>query len=102
MCSSDLMRRQADTPWFRSVLTFDPAQAVARVKQPLLILHAELDPNIPPSEADRLSTIAAARKKVLPPEVVKVPGASNTLAAPGEKAINPAFVTAIADWLKKL
>jgi pimeloyl-ACP methyl ester carboxylesterase len=96
------MRRQADTPWFRSVLTFDPAQAVARVKKPLLILHAELDPNIPPTEADRLAALAAARKKVVPPEVVKVPGANNTLASPGGKAIDPAFAAAIAEWVKKL
>ncbi|HET7699206.1 MAG TPA: alpha/beta fold hydrolase [Vicinamibacterales bacterium] len=96
------MRRQADTPWFRSVLTFDPAQAVARVKQPLLILHAELDPNIPASEADRLAALASARKKVAAPDVVKVPGAGNTLAAPGSNAVNPAFVTAIAEWVKKL
>jgi len=96
------MRRQADTPWFRSVLTFDPAQTMTRVKQPILILHGEADPNIPASEADRLSLLASARKKVVAPEVVKVPGATNTLAAAGEKAINPTFLTAIADWIKKL
>ena len=67
----EAMRRQADTPWFKSVLTFDPAQVVPRVKQPILILHAELDPNIPPGEADRLAAIARARKKAAPPEVVK-------------------------------
>ena len=96
------MRRQADTPWFKSVLTFDPAQIMTRVKQPLLILHAELDPNIPPAEADRLSALASARKKSVPPTVVKVPGVTNTLAAPGAKTIDPAFAAAIADWLKKL
>lgn len=96
------MRRQADTPWFRSVLTFDPAQTMARVKQPVLILHGELDSTIPPTEADRLSALASTRKKVVPPEVVKVPGVTNTLTAPGARTVNPAFVTAIADWLKKL
>ena len=30
----DAMRRQADTPWFRSVLTYDPAAVMAKVKQP--------------------------------------------------------------------
>ena len=96
------MRRQADTPWFRSVLTFDPAQTMTKVKQPILILHGELDPNIPASEADRLATHAGARKKIAPPEVLKVPGVTNTLAAPGGKTISPAVVTAIAEWLKKL
>jgi pimeloyl-ACP methyl ester carboxylesterase len=96
------MRRQADTPWFKSVLTFDPAQAMTRIKQPILILHGEADPSIPAAEADRLASLASARKKVVPPEVVKVPGATNTLASPGEKTIDPAFVKAIAEWMKKL
>ena len=96
------MRRQADTPWFRSVLAFDPAQVMTRVKQPILIVHGEADPNIPATEADRLLALAKERKKAAPPEILKVPGATNTLAAPGEKTINPAFVTAIADWVKKL
>jgi pimeloyl-ACP methyl ester carboxylesterase len=96
------MRRQADTPWFKSVLTFDPSQTLARVKQPLLIVHAELDPNIPPTEADRLAALASARKKVVAPEVVRVPGVTNTLAAPGQKTISAAVATAIAEWIKKL
>jgi len=96
------MRRQADTPWFKSVLTFDPAQVVARVKQPILILHGELDPNIPPSEADRLAAIAKARKKAAPPEVVKFPGVTHALAAPGDKTISPGVVSAIAEWMKKV
>jgi pimeloyl-ACP methyl ester carboxylesterase len=97
----EAMRRQADTPWFKSVLTFDPAQVVSRVKQPILILHGELDPNIPPAEADRLAAIASARKKATPPEVVKLPGVTNILAAPGGTAITPGAVSAIAEWLKK-
>lgn len=98
----EAMRRQADTPWFKSVLTFDPAQTVARVKQPILILHGELDPNIPVSEADRLAALASGRKKSPPPDVVKVPGVTNTLAAPGDQAVSPRFAAAIAEWLKKL
>jgi pimeloyl-ACP methyl ester carboxylesterase len=96
------MRRQADTPWFRSVLTFDPAQTMTKVRQPILILQGELDPNIPAAEADRLAAHAGARKKAAPPQVVKVPGVTNALAAPGEKTISPAVVSAMAEWLKKL
>lgn len=98
----DAMRRQADTPWFKSVLTFDPAPVVAKVKQPMLILHAELDPNIPAAEADRLAAMASARKKIAPPEVVKLPGVAQTLAAPGERTVSPRVIAAITDWLKKL
>ena len=37
------LRKQADTPWFKSLLTFDPAEALGRAKQPLLIVQGDLD-----------------------------------------------------------
>jgi len=98
----DAMRRQADTPWFRSVLQFDPAQVVPKTRQPMLIVHGELDPNIPVSEADRLATIANARKKSTPAEVVRIPAATQTLAPQGDKHISPKVASAIADWVKRL
>ena len=98
----DAMRRQADTPWFRSVLLFDPAVVMTRVKQPILILHAELDPNIPASEADRLSALAKARKKDPGTEVSRIPGVTQTLAAPNAKTVSPAVATTITEWIKKL
>ena len=98
----EAMRRQADTPWFRSVLTYDPAKVVARVKQPMLILHGELNQLVPPTEADRLAALATARKKVAAPEVVRIPGAGQALTAAGERAISPRAAVAIAEWLKRL
>jgi pimeloyl-ACP methyl ester carboxylesterase len=96
------MRRQAETPWFRSVLQFDPGQVVPKIRQPMLILHAELDPNIPPGEADRLVALAKARKKAPASEVLRIPGITQTLAAPNEKNVSAKVATAIAEWLKKL
>ncbi len=98
----DAMRRQADTPWFRSVLQFDPAQVVPKIKQPMLIVHGELDPNIPPVEADRLAALAKARKKAPPVEIVRLPGITQTLAAPNEKSVSARIAATIADWVKKL
>ena len=98
----DAMRRQADTPWFRSVLLFDPATVMPKVKLPILILHAEQDPNIPASEADRLAALAKARKKDPGTEVSRIPGITQTLAAPTSKTISSAVATAIAEWIKKL
>lgn len=91
----DVMRKQADTPWFKSVLTYDPAQIVPKVKQPLLIVQGDLDLNVPPAEADRLAELARTRKKVLPPEVVHVPDAD-------QKLVSPKVAAAIAEWIKKL
>ena len=91
----EAMRRQADTPWFKSVLTYDPAQVVAKVKQPILIVQGDLDPNVPSSEADRLAELARARKKAPATEVVRVPDAD-------PKLTSPKVADAIAEWIKKL
>jgi pimeloyl-ACP methyl ester carboxylesterase len=96
------MRRQADTPWFRSVLQFDPAQVVPKIRQPMLVLHAELDPSIPVSEADRLAALARARKKSPPTEFVRIPGVTQALAEPNDKNVSAKVAIAIAEWLKKL
>ncbi len=52
------LRKQADTPWFESLLAFDPAKVVADVEQPILIVHGELDRQVPVAHADRLAEIA--------------------------------------------
>jgi uncharacterized protein len=96
------MRRQADTPWFKSVLTYDPAQALARVKRPILILQADRDPNVPAQEADRLAELARARKKAPPAEVVHIADINHTLTAAGTKTVSPKVAEAIAEWIKKL
>jgi pimeloyl-ACP methyl ester carboxylesterase len=98
----DAMRRQADTPWFRSVLSYDPAVILPRVRQPILIIQADLDPSVPPAEGDRLAEFARARKKAAPPEVVHLPDANQTLAPVGSRTVSPKVASAIADWIKKL
>jgi len=55
------LRRQADTTWFRSWLLFDPAEAIRRTNQPILILQGALDSQIPPGQADLLEKLAMAR-----------------------------------------
>src|SRR5689334_5485056 len=98
----EAMRRQADTPWFRSVLTYEPAAVLMKVKQPLLILHADLDPNVPPAEADKLGELAKARKKAPPVDVVHLPDVDHALATAGARQVDPKAAEAIAAWIKKL
>jgi pimeloyl-ACP methyl ester carboxylesterase len=98
----EAMRRQADTPWFKSVLTYEPERVLTKVRQPILILHGDLDPAVPPSEADKLGELAKSRKKAEPAEVVHLPGVGNTLAAPGSADISTKAVAAIVEWIKKL
>jgi pimeloyl-ACP methyl ester carboxylesterase len=105
------LRKQADVPWFRSFLAYDPARVLAKVKQPLLIIQGDLDTQVPKDQADKLADLARARKKAKPPEVVHVPGVNHLLvpATTGEvseypsltdKTISPKVPSAITDWIK--
>jgi fermentation-respiration switch protein FrsA (DUF1100 family) len=107
------VRRVADTPWFYSFLTFDPARAMRDVRQPILIVHGELDTQVPPHHADKLADMARARKNKAAVEVMKVPGLNHLLvpAKTGEVAeyaalgpdarVSAATTSAIAAWLTK-
>jgi fermentation-respiration switch protein FrsA (DUF1100 family) len=77
----DDVRRQADTPWFRSYLAFDPAKLMNDVRQPILILQGESDKQVRPEHADKLGELARTRKKVPADraKVVKLPGVNHLL-----------------------
>ena len=104
------IRARADSPWYRSLLTFDPAAVMPRIKQPVLIVHGELDKEVLPHHAKRLTEAANTRKKVAPATFVSLPGLNHLLvpAKTGdtseylllpEKRISPEVARAIADWL---
>jgi len=108
------VRRQADTVWFKTWLLFDPAVAMKKVDQPLIILHGALDRESLPSNADRLAALRAARKNLPPAATAKVivPGVNHLLleAHTGEpdeydslpaQTIPASVVSAIVDWLKQ-
>jgi hypothetical protein len=107
------VRKQADTPWFRSLLLSDPAAAMQKLKQPILVLQGDLDAQVPPHHAEKLGELARARKKGAGPvEVVHLSGVNHllTTAATGEvreypelrdKSISPDVAATIAAWLKK-
>lgn len=108
----DPLRRAADTPWFQSLLTFDPARVMKDVDQPLLIVQGELDTQVPPHHADDLRTMAEARKKKADVQVLKVPGVNHLLvpAKTGEVTeypslegaeVAPAIPAGIGVWLAK-
>ena len=60
MACPTTLRRAADTPWFQSLLAFDPARVMKDVDQPLLIVQGELDTQVPPHHADKLLALAQA------------------------------------------
>src|SRR4030095_15043892 len=109
------IRRQAETEWFRTWLLFDPAVAMKKVDQPLLILHGSLDKETPVANADRLEQLGKARKGSagVATRKVIVTGVNHLLlqANTGEpdeydslptQTISPGVVTAIVEWLNQI
>jgi uncharacterized protein len=107
------LRKQADTPWFKSLLEYDPIKVMAKVGQPILIVHGELDRQVPPRHADLLAAAANARKNKPAADVVKLPGINHLLvpAKTGEvseynvlpsRTISPDVAAKIVEWLGRL
>ena len=107
------LRRQADTPWFRSFLQFSPAAVISKVEQPVLILQGEIDRQVPPHHADRLAEMARGRKKAGPEDVqlTKLDGVNHLLVrgTTGDldeyptlagRGLDPRVSTTIVEWAK--
>ena len=104
------VRAAADTPLYRSLLTFDPARVMTEIRQPILILHGALDTEVRPYHAERLAEMARARKKAASVEVKQLPGLNHLFlgAKSGDAAeyatlearvVDPAVAAAIASWV---
>jgi pimeloyl-ACP methyl ester carboxylesterase len=108
----EAIRHQADTPYFQSFLTLDPAKLMKDVSQPLLIVQGERDTQVPPANAEKLESLAKARKKAAPVKVVTIPGINHLLvpANTGEvdeygrltdRHVSPAVTTELINWLRQ-
>jgi pimeloyl-ACP methyl ester carboxylesterase len=106
------LRRQADTPWFQSLLTYDPAKVLDDVRQPMLIVHGELDRQVPVAHADKLANLARTESKSKSVDVVVVRGVNHLLvpAVTGEtseygslkeRTVSKDVTGAITGWLSK-
>ena len=85
-----------------SELNLRGVNATTHPVAPLLIVHGDLDTNVPPSEADLLGQIAETRKKAGPVAVVHVPDVNQTVSDPKPRAISDKLLTAIGEWIHKL
>jgi pimeloyl-ACP methyl ester carboxylesterase len=108
----DTVRAAADTPWFQSFLAFDPARLMRDLREPILIVHGELDSEVGPHHADRLAELARARQRKVDTELVKVPGVNHLLvpattgrveeyATLPDPRVSPAVTSAVAGWLSR-
>ena len=106
------LRGQADTPWFRDFLDFDPADTIRRTEQPILILRGSLDREAGPHHAERLAELARARRRDTSVEQVTLEGLDRLLVEtePGavvdygdlrDRSISPSFINALTRWLER-
>ena len=108
------VRRQADSPWFRTWLLFDPAVPLRRMDQAVLILHGSLDREMPPSQGDRLEQLSAARRGVPAAgtrrAIVKdvnhllmtaKTGEPDEYDSLGAQRVSPDLVTALVEWINQ-
>lgn len=109
----EAMRRQADTPWFRDFLDFDPADTIRRTRQPILILRGSLDREVGPHHAERLEELARARRRDSSVERVTLEGLDHLLVETGlravtddadlrKRSISLSFVNTLRDWLERV
>jgi dienelactone hydrolase len=73
------VRREADTPWFQSLLAYDPAKVLDDIRQPLLIVHGEIDREVPVAHADKLAALARQESKSKSLDIVVVRGVNHLL-----------------------
>jgi pimeloyl-ACP methyl ester carboxylesterase len=106
------IRRRVDTPLYRSFLTFDPAQAMARVRQPVLVAQPLIDREVPPHHGEQLAELARSRPRAKVTDFVQLKGLNHLLAAAvtGEvaeygtltqRSVSPDAILEITSWLDK-
>lgn len=103
------MRRQADTPWFQSFLAFDPARVIRDIRRPVLLVHGELDTEVPVSHVDRLAELAEDGRPTSVAVVTvrdvnhlllpAVTGDVNEYPSLEDRNVSVDVMTAITDWL---
>lgn len=106
------LRRQADIPWFQSLLAYNPATVVDDVRQPMLFVHGQLDRQVPIEHLETIADLARRTSKSKSVEVVSVIGINHLLvpAVTGEvteystltdRNISRDVTGAITAWLTK-
>jgi pimeloyl-ACP methyl ester carboxylesterase len=106
------IRRRVDTPLYRSFLSFDPAQMIVRVRQPMLIVHPSLDKEVPGYHGEQLAQLGRSRPRAKGTDFVQLPGVNHVLARATtgdvaeygtlpERSVSPAVILEITSWLNK-
>jgi uncharacterized protein len=106
------IRRDADTPWFQSLLAYDPVKVLKDVRQPLLIVHGEVDREVPVAHADKLAAMARQESKSKSIDIVvvrgvnhllvpAVTGSSNEYGTLTDRNVSKDVTAAVTSWLTR-
>lgn len=109
----DALRSAADSPWFQSFLTFDPALVMRDLRQPVLIVQGSLDTQVPPHHADALAELGRKRRRKVVTEVRQIPGINHLLvpattgfvdeyATLRDRPVSADVITAIGEWMTRM
>ena len=107
------VRRRVDTPLYRSFLTFDPAQVIARVRQPLLVVQPALDGEVRAHHGEKLAQLGRSRPPERTTEFVQLSGVNHLLARAttgdvteydslADRSVSAESIHGIASWLMKM
>ena len=106
------MRKRVDTPLYRSFLLFEPAAAIVKVRQPMLVIQPMLDREVPAYHGEQLAQLARSRPRAGATAFVQLTGVNHLLAraTTGETAeygtlsprsVSPAVTLELTSWLAK-
>jgi pimeloyl-ACP methyl ester carboxylesterase len=106
------MRKRVDTPLYRSFLMFEPAAAIVKVRQPMLVVQPMLDREVPAYHGEQLAQLARSRPRAGPTAFVQLTGVNHLLAraTTGEiaeygtltqRSVSPAATLELTSWLAK-
>jgi uncharacterized protein len=97
------------SPWFRGLLGFDPAAALAKIRCPALILFAENDPKIDARKSREIAWAALEKTGQKGFDVQVIPGADHSFEVqiPGatstdrqaRQRFSPEFLAVLSSWL---
>ena len=106
------VRARVDTPLYRSFLMFEPAQAIVKVRQPMLVVQPMLDREVPAYHGEQLAQLARSRPRAKATEYVELAGVNHLLARAttgdiaeygtlAQRSVSPAATLELTSWLAK-
>jgi pimeloyl-ACP methyl ester carboxylesterase len=106
------VRARVDTPLYRSFLMFEPAQAIVKTRQPMLVIQPMLDREVPAYHGEQLAQLARSRQRAKAADFVQMSGVNHLLARAttgdideygtlAQRSVSPAATLELTSWLAK-